>query len=176
MSACLMPHLRPSIHDLTGIAETAARAADEDAALDTVITDVSRALDTRACIFQRVERGWMLMAQARGGLRLSISDLQVALDAVPVDALIDAVDLRPVGEGIWTSMSLKDPNGPLMLLLVSGDWSILDRTLMPFVTSLTLAFTCVREREAKRRAERMLIDGYTMARRLSRLGGVETVC
>ena len=42
--------------------------------------------------------------------------------------------------------------------------------------SLTLAFTCVREREAKRRAERMLIDGYTMARRLSRLGGVETVC
>ena len=167
---------RPSIHDLTGIAQAAARAIDEDAALDTVINDVSRTLDTRACIFRRVERGWMLMAQARGGLRLSISDLQVALDAVPPDALIDAVDLRPVGEGVWTSMSLRDPDGPLMLLLVSGDWTIVDRTLMPFVAALTLAFACVREREARQRAERMLINGYTMARRLSRLGGVDTVC
>src|SRR5205814_9525131 len=132
MSACLMPHLRPSIHDLTGIAETAARAADEDAALDTVITDVSRTLDTRACIFQRVERGWMLLAQARGGLRLSISDLQTALNAVSTDGLVDAVDLRAVGEGLWTSMALNDPDGSMMILLVCGDWTILDRTLSRF--------------------------------------------
>src|SRR3989442_5240093 len=140
---------RPSIHDLTGIGQAAARAIDEDAALDTVINDVSRTLDARACIFRRVERGWMLMAQARGGLRLSISDLQVALDAVPPDALIDAVDLRPVGEGVWTSMSLKDPDGPLMLLLVAGDLTIVELTPMPFVAALTPACSCVRQREAR---------------------------
>src|SRR5205807_6201824 len=136
----------------------------------------SEALGVRACIFQRVERGWMLLAQARGGLRLSISDLQAALNAVSTDGLVDAVDLRAVGEGLWTSMALNDPDGSMMILLVSGDWTILDRTLNPFVATLTLALACVRDRAARRRAERVLIDGYTMARRLSRLGGVETVC
>jgi diguanylate cyclase (GGDEF)-like protein len=171
-----MPDLRASIHDLSDIAQAAARAVDENAALDTVINDVSRALDTRACMFQRVDRGWMLVAQSRGGLRLSTADLQAALDAVPRDAIVDAVDLRPVGESVWTSMTLRDPEGPLMLLLVAGDWTILDRTLMPFVAALTLAFACVRERQARRRAERLLINEYTMARRLSRLGSVDTVC
>jgi diguanylate cyclase (GGDEF)-like protein len=171
-----MPDALSSIHDLTNIAQAAARANDENAALDTVINDVSRALDTRACMFQRVDRGWMLVAQARGGLRLPTADLQPALDAVPRDAIVDAVDLRPLGESMWTSMTLDDPDGPLMLLLVAGDWTILDRTLLPFVASLTLAFGCVRERQARRRAERLLISEYTMARRLSRLGGVETVC
>jgi len=171
-----MPDLRASIDDLSDIAQAAARAFDESAALDAVINDVSRALDTRACIFQRVDRGWMLVAQARGGLHLPTADLQAALDAVPRDSIVDAVDLRPAGESIWTSMTLNDPDGPLMLLLVAGDWTILDRTLLPFVASLTLAFACVRERQARRRAERLLINEYTMARRLSRLGGVDNVC
>jgi len=78
-----MPDLRASIDDLSDIAQAAARAFDESAALDTVINDVSRALDTRACIFQRVDRGWMLVAQARGGLRLPTADLQAALDSLP---------------------------------------------------------------------------------------------
>ena len=168
-----------TINDLTGIAQSAARAVDEDTALDAVIDQVSRALDTRACIFRRVDRGWMLVAQARGGLRLSTADLQSALDAVPRDSTIDAVDLRPLGEGVWTSMALNDPDvtgATTMLLLVAGDWTILDRALMPFVASLTLAFACVRERQAKRRSERLLLNEYMMARRLSRLGGVDTVC
>ena len=106
-----MVESRPTIRDLTGIAQAVARAADRDAALDRLITDLSEALGVRACIFQRVERGWMLLAQARGGLRLSISDLQTALNAVSTDGLVDAVDLRAVGEGIWTSMALNDPDG-----------------------------------------------------------------
>src|SRR5947207_212708 len=137
-----MSDLNLTINDLTSIAQSAARAVDEDAALDGVIDAVSRALDTRACFFRRVERGWMLVAQARGGLRLSTADLQSALDAVPHDAMVDAVDLRPLGEGVWTSMTLNDPDGAqgtMLLLLVAGDWTILDRTLMPFVASLTLA-------------------------------------
>jgi len=170
-----MVHSRHTIRDLTGIAQAVARAADQDAALDRLITDLSEALGSRACIFQRTDRGWMLLGQARGGLRLSISDVQAALDALPSTSLVDAVDLRPLGEGVWTSMSLDDPGGTAMVLLVSGDWTVLDRTLHPFVTTLTLALACVREREARKRTQGVLIDGYTMARRLSRLGGVEAV-
>src|SRR5204862_3191168 len=124
----------------------------------------------------RVEHGWMQVAQARGGLRLSTADLQSALDAVPHDAMVDAVDLRPLGEGVWTSMTLNDPDGPLMLLLVAGDWTVLDRTLIPFVASLTLAFACVRARQAKRRSERLLLNENMMALRVGRLGGVDIVC
>src|SRR5207248_11554491 len=102
--------------------------------------------------------------------------LRAALHLLTTDGLVDACDLRAVGEGIWTSMALNDPDGSMMILLVSGDWTILDRTLNPFVTTLTLALACVRDRAARRRAESVLVDGYTMARRLSRLGGVETVC
>src|SRR6184192_3589269 len=127
-----MQQPRLSIHDLTGIAQAVARAADEQSALDTLIDHVSRALGARACVFQRVERGWMLAAQARGGLRLSIADLQAALDAVPPDAIVDAVDLRAVGEGIWTAMSLKESDASAVMLLVAGDWTILDRTMTPF--------------------------------------------
>jgi diguanylate cyclase (GGDEF)-like protein len=170
-----MVQSRPTIRDLTDIAQAVARAGDEQAALDRLITDLSEALGTRACVFQRTDRGWMLLAQARGGLRLSISDVQAALDSVPASTLVDAVDLRPLGEGVWTSMSLDAADAATMLLLVAGDWTIVDRALHPFVTTLKLALACVREREARKRTECMLIDGYTMARRLSRLGGVEAV-
>jgi len=170
-----MAQLHPAIHDLTSIAHAVARATDHDAALDTLIKDVARTLDTRACLFKRVDRGWMLVAQARGGLRVPISDLQTALNALPTDATIEAVDLRPVGESVWTSMTLHEPGGSIVVLLIAGDWTVLDRALQPFASSLTLALACVRERAAKQRAERVLLDGYKMARRLSRLGGVENV-
>ncbi len=162
------------MHDLTAISEAVARSGDIESAVDLLITEVARTLDARACIVERRERGWMVVAQARGGLRLPLPDLQVALDGLRADALIAAVDLRGVGEGFWTSISLDHGDG-VRLLLIAGDWTILDRTLEPVGAALTLALASVREREARRRAERVLVDGYTMARRLSRLGGVDTV-
>jgi diguanylate cyclase (GGDEF)-like protein len=48
--------------------------------------------------------------------------------------------------------------------------------LMPSAAALAFALASVRERQSRRHAEQLLVDGYTMARRLSRLGGVETVC
>jgi len=167
---------RPALHDLSRIAEAVARATDLQAALDTLVTEISRALDTRACVFQRVERGWMLVTQARGGSRVSHADLRFAPHTVLPDTGTDAPDVRAVGEGVWTSMSLTDPSGSSMTLLVAGEWTILDRSSNPWAALLTFALGSVRDREARRHAERLLVDGYTMARRLSRLGGVDTVC
>src|SRR5205823_4157743 len=113
--------------------------------------------------------------QARGGLRLPVTDLNAALETVASGTAVEAVDLRALGEGVWTAISLADPDAPPLILLASDNWTILDRTINPFAASLALALRCVRERERRHRAERVLVDGYTMARRLSRLGGVDTV-
>ena len=172
----LMLSPRPSIHDLSGVAEAVARTTDLQAAFGTLVTEISQALDTRACIFRRVERGWMLVAQARGGLRVSISDLPLALNTVSPEAATDSLDLRAIGEGVWTSMSLTDPGGSSMTLLVAGEWTMLDRMLNPLAVLLSFALRSVRDREARQHAEQLLVDGYTLARRISRLGGVETVC
>ena len=171
-----MPYPYTSIHDLSNIAETVARATNVQAALDALIAEVSRVLDTCACIFERAERGWMLVAQTRGGLRVSMSDLHVALNGVSSDDLTTVVDLRAIGAGMWTAMSLKDPGGPLMAMLLAGDWTILDSTLNSLAVFLSFALRSVRDREVRRHAERLLVDGYTMARRLSRLGGLDVVC
>jgi diguanylate cyclase (GGDEF)-like protein len=162
--------------DLSLLARTIARADDYSAAFDTVAADASRMLDARVCIFQRQDRGWMLMGQARGGLRVPVSDLRSALDAIPLDAPIAMLDLRAIGEGVWTSLSLDDERGASITMLIAGDWTSHARMLTPSATALAFALASVRERQSRRHAERLLVDGYTMARRLSRLGGVDTVC
>jgi len=166
---------RPSIHELGAIAEAVARATDLQAAFDTLITEVSGTLHTRVCLFQRIDRGWVLIAQTRGGLRVPISDLHLALSSVPADDPTAPVDLQACGEGIWTALSLKDPDGPWMAMLLDVKSTILDDMLTPFAMLLSFAFRCVREREVRRHAERLLGDGYRMARRLSRLGSLEIV-
>ena len=164
-----------SFHDLSSIADAVARAPDLHAAFDALISEISEAWHTRACIFQRVERGWMLLAQTRGGLRVSISDLHAALDSVQTNDVTAAVDLRAVGEGVWTLMSVKDSGGPPMAMLLA-DWRIPDELVGPFSGCLSLAFRRVHERAERRKAERLLLDAYAMGRRLGRLGGLEVVC
>jgi diguanylate cyclase (GGDEF)-like protein len=161
--------------DLTPIADAVGRAADVQGAFDTLIAEISGALHTRACIFQRVERGWALVAQTRGGLGVPISDLHLALNNVPPGDLIARVDLPVLDEGVWTSMSIKDPGGPPLAVLLSGDWTILEG-LSTLALLLSFAFKSVSEREVRRNAERLLVAGYTMARNLGRLGALEIVC
>ena len=171
----VMPGPRPSIHELSAIAEAVARATDLQAAFHTLITEVAGRLRTRAGIFQRIDRGWVLIAQTRGGLRVSVSDLHLALSNVSSDERTAPVDLQPCGEGVWTALSLKDPDGPSMAMLLAVNWTILDDMLTPFAMLLSFALRRVRERDVRRSAERLLGDGYAMARRLSRLDSLEIV-
>jgi diguanylate cyclase (GGDEF)-like protein len=166
---------RPSIHDLSAIAHAVARATDRQTACENLIGELSKALNTRACILQQVDRGWMLLAQTRAGLGVTISDLQLALGGMSPRALATPVDVHSIGEGVWTSIWVEEPGGPLAILL-AGDWTLLERVaLHPLAMLLTFAFRSVDEREARQATERWLIDGFTLARRLSRLGGLELV-
>ena len=111
----------PSFRDLTGVADTVARGVDLPAAFDALVTGLARVLDTRASLFQRVSRGWTLVTQVRGGLQLSVADLHLALDSISTDETTAIVDLRGIGEGLWTSVPLNESGGPPIVLLLAGD-------------------------------------------------------
>jgi diguanylate cyclase (GGDEF)-like protein len=172
----MSPHAaRPSIHDLSAIAHAVARATDRQTAFETLVGELSQALNTRACILQRIDRGWTLVAQTRGGLGVTISDLQLAVGGMSTAETTAAVDSHSIGEGVWTSMRVEDPGGPLAILL-AGDWTLLERVaLNPLAVLLSFALTSLHDRETRQATERWLIDGFAMARRLSRLGGLEPV-
>lgn len=166
----------PSIHTLSRIADAVSRARDLHAALETLMIEVSRELRTRACTFERVERGWALVAQTRGGLRVSISDLHAALSSVSPDDLNAAENPRTIGEDAWTSMLLGDAGGGPVAMLLAGDWTLFGDMLSHLVVLLSLALGSVREREERRRAEQLVRHGYTFGRRLSQLGTLDAVC
>src|SRR3990172_7451585 len=166
---------RPSIHDLSAIARAVARATDRQTALESLIAELSQVLNTRACILKEVDGGWTLVAQTRGGLGVTISDLQLALGGMSAGELTAPVDLHSIGEGIWTSMWVEDSGGPPLAILLAGDWTSSERVLNPLAVFLSFAFRAVHECEARQATERWLLDGFAMARRLSRLGGLEIV-
>jgi two-component system cell cycle response regulator len=165
----------PSFQILTAVADRVARGADLPAAFDSLITGLARALDTRASLFQKVSRGWTLVTQVRGGLQLSVSDLHMALGTISPDESTAIVDLRSIGEGLWTSVPLNDSGGPSIVVLLAGDWTVHKGALDSFAVVLSFALRSVHEREIRRRAERLSFDAYAMGRRLSRLGDLEVV-
>src|SRR5712692_10840084 len=169
-----MLHPRRSIANVRRIAEAVASAPELETAFDRLATELSRALHTRSCVLRRSERGWMLVSQSRGGMRVSLSDLVRAVDTVPSDDPIACIDLGIIAEGPWTSMTLELPDEPARVLL-AGDWTQFGM-LNALGALLSLALRSVHEHQARRRAERLAIGGYAMARRLSRFGGVDIVC
>jgi diguanylate cyclase (GGDEF)-like protein len=141
-----------------------------------LVTEVARILDVPVCAFERGERGWMLAGQVRGGLRLGVSELQAALGNVSDQTPVAALDLRAAGVGLWTAVWLRSGEGPSAVLLLADDWTLHEDAIVSFAIAAGFALTCVRERQIRRRAEELLVDCYRLARRMSRLGGVETVC
>jgi diguanylate cyclase (GGDEF)-like protein len=166
---------RRSRHDLADIAERVAASVDLPTAFDTLVAETSRALKTRACLFQALEEGWILVAQARGGLNVPLAQLNFALSQVSSSALA-TTDLGEIGEVVWTSVPLKYPHGSIMVLLLAGDWTWQAGSLVPLGGVLPFVFKSVEERAGRERAERLLVAGHSMVRRLTQLGDLEVVC
>jgi len=167
---------RLALRGSTAIVQAVGRASDVETALDAVLSEIAVALDTRACLFERLEGGWRLVGQARGGLRLSVGDLQQVLAAISSDAPIAALDLRPSGESVWTSIFVPVASGPSIAILIAGDWTVVDRMLTGLVAMLSLALAAVHDRQARRAADALLVDSYALSRRLGRSNGLEVVC
>jgi diguanylate cyclase (GGDEF)-like protein len=164
---------RPNI-EVERIAGAVAAASDLDSSYDQLIAGLSADRAARVCIFRFGTRGWALVAQSRGGMGVSLSDMLLVLRAVPGDRSIAAINLESTGEGIWTSMMLDVPEAPIMVLL-PGDWTEVE-SFGALRTALSFALRSVQERHLRRRAEQILVDGYQMGRRLSRPGGLDITC
>ncbi len=78
-------------------------------------------------------------------------------------------------QGNTTVVPLGGADDPIVVLAIEGDCSELREPLESGAASLVLALQVVRERAARHEAARLLVDGYAMIRRLSRLGSVEAV-
>jgi diguanylate cyclase (GGDEF)-like protein len=167
-------HSAPSITELNAIADAVAQAADRQAAFENLIVQLTDVLRTRACVLRRADRGWILVSQTRGGLDITVEDLQRAVDTMSRDGSIDPVSVRSIGESTWTAISLHDIDEPIAILL-AGDWTQPERALHPLTKLLSLAFSAVRDRTQRQAAERSMIDGFALARRLSRPAGLEGV-
>ena len=170
----LMLPFCPTMREVSGLAHRIGQAASLDIAFDALIDEVSRACSTRACLFQRIGGNWRLLAQARGGLGLSASEVALASQGFPSDSSIETVDLREIGDRVWTWVPLSNPDEPSMVLLLAGDWTACE-TLTPLATLLSFVLRSVQDRDDKRRAEHLLLEEYALVRRLSRLGATTTV-
>jgi hypothetical protein len=165
-----------SIERLSGIARAIAAAPDLTAALETLATELARALHTRVSVFERAARGWMLAAQSGGRLRATLSDLDALLNARASDPSVAPVDIRLSGEGIWTSVWIEEPGVPAIVVLIAGDWMPAQQTLAALAVLLSFAFRYARERAGRGGTDRILVQSYALGRRLSRAGDVDTVC
>ncbi|HEX4348513.1 MAG TPA: sensor domain-containing diguanylate cyclase [Vicinamibacterales bacterium] len=160
--------------DLKRIGDLVAAAPKTHAALDQLATEVARALDTGTCVFYRADRGWMLAAQSRGGLRLPVAELPGVADMFPRTGSIVTVNLDAFGRGTWTAISL-ETDSSACLLLAAGDLTGVSG-LGQLSAVATLALRAVRERALRQQAEKLLRATYAINRRVSRPHSLESVC
>ncbi len=162
----LQPELSPLL--VTGVAESVCRAGDVRQALEAITSELFRTVGTRAVIFERVDGRWTPVAGTDGGRgsllppELSFRDRRV-------------VRLGAGAGAFTTALSLSVGAEPDLVLMLDGDWTSAQDALTVWSLVLAHALQTIRERDVTRRSERLLVRGYAMARRLSRVGDVSTV-
>jgi diguanylate cyclase (GGDEF)-like protein len=165
-----MPPARTSFHELAHIAEAVVRAPDVRGALNVVVHELSRVLQTEAYVLELTDRQWTVVKSTRQAPPLP----RALLDHLPIIEPFPA-HRRDTSGGGWLALSLSAPDTPPLALLIPGEWSELHDALADWSRVTAFALAAVRERELRTGVEQLLVGGYAMARRLSRLGTVELV-
>jgi diguanylate cyclase (GGDEF)-like protein len=165
-----MPPARTSFHELAQVAEDAAAAPHLSGALQAVVCGVARILHIDAYIINRSEPHAVVVASRQApALSRTLVESLPRLDTAQPVPLRDAVGRE------WLMLSLSATKRPQLVLLLPGNWQESHDALTDWARLTAFAIASVRERERRRDAERLLIGGYSSARRLSRLGTVEAV-
>jgi diguanylate cyclase (GGDEF)-like protein len=159
---------------LSDIVSAVVASANLPAAFDAMARALSASMNSRVSILQQTHRGWALVAQSQGGMRISLTDLHAALEGHQACGLVTAIDLHAIGEGVWTLLTLGEVKGAPVAILLAADWTGREG-LEPMVTALWASLLAVQERQVRGRVERLLVDAYAMGRRLSRMGGLDLV-
>ena len=161
----LQPELSPLL--VTGVAEGVSRAADLRQALEAITNELFRLVGTRAVVFERIDATWTPIAGLEAGRdHLIAADLAFRGHRV--------VRLGIAGAHT-TALSLSIGADPDFVLMLDGDWTASQDALTVWSLVLAHALQSVRERDFTQKSESLLVRGYAMARRLSRVGDVSTV-
>lgn len=163
-------------HDLSSLsfaltAANVARVASLDAAYDLVRQDIFKQLLALSCVLEWTGDRWT--ARTDESPESAMVDFAARRSSSPASSLNFSVHHGPLGTA--TIVPLSGADGPRVVLAIEGDWSHLREPLSDGAMLLSLALQVVRERATRLEAARLLVDGYAMIRRLSRLGSVEAV-
>lgn len=165
----LQPQVSP--HLVADLADAVGKAVNLRHAYESIIHELFLRVGTRAVILERCGPVWMPIAGGADGDQPAPPAAEgLALGGVRV------VRLQGPGDSLATAVSLSTTDEDrAAVLLLNGDWSGAQDALSMWSLVLTYALESVRAREVTRRAEGLLVRGYSMARRLSRLGDVDRV-
>lgn len=160
-------HLLP----LATTAVNASGAAHLDAAYRVVCEDIVKHLLARSAIAEWTGTQWTLRTATSpdSAIDYFINDGNASANCSEPFFVYQSV----LGE--VTLLPLQAPDAPRLVLAIEGDWSYLRDGLVAGAPLIALGLQVVRERVTRQENASLLVDGYAMIRRLSRLGTVEAV-
>jgi diguanylate cyclase (GGDEF)-like protein len=164
----LQPELSPLL--VADIAEAVGTAADLRHAYESIIGALYRAVGTRAVILERCGSVWVPVAGGADGSGPS----HTAAEAVAFSGT-RVMRVAAAGDRVATAVSLSARADRGVALMLDGDWTGAQDVLSAWSLILSYALESVRARDVTRRAEGLLVRGYAMVRRLSRVGNVDSV-
>jgi hypothetical protein len=147
-----MPSARTSFHALAHITEIAARAPQFVSALETVVCESGRVLQTDVYALELVEQHWSVAAATPKAPPLSRAFLaQLTLP----DSYTPAVHRDPAGRD-WLAISLSTPWAAGIALLLPHDRIDSHDLLSDWARLTAFALGALRERDLRRKAEQLV--------------------
>jgi diguanylate cyclase (GGDEF)-like protein len=152
-----------------GLAEAVSKAANVRQACELVVNELGRTPGVPAVILKRHGAAWApALAVPEGGRAWHVTAADLTF---PGESRV----LKYVStEGVATAVLLSAEGEHDLVLMLEGDHTN-GGALANWSLALAQAFRSVGQRDAARRTQRLLVRGYAMARRLSRVSDVDTV-
>jgi diguanylate cyclase (GGDEF)-like protein len=164
-----MPLPELSFLDTARIATAIVDAPNLGAAFELAAGEFSRLFGVLPQFYEKRDETWVRAADHPDN---RTTDVPLVLRPLPTG--LAALLTTPAG-GRVTQISLTGPHGPPVAMVLDGDWTDSGEASSRCALAMSLALDAVRERDATRHAQRLLLRGYAMARRLGRLGSVDAV-
>jgi diguanylate cyclase (GGDEF)-like protein len=163
----LEPQLAPLV---AGLADAVSKSVDVRQAFEVVASEFRRALGISAVFLRRQGATWSPAHASRDVSRAwRVTSEELVFSGESRVAKIKGPD------GPATAILLSPDRERDLVLVLEGDLTSSSDVLADWSLALAHALKVVRARDAAKRTEQLLIRGYAMARRLSRVSNVDTV-
>ena len=150
------------------IADAVVAAGDLPHAYHAITSELFRAIGTRAAVLVRMGPAWTPVSGSEESRVARAWTAEIVFSG-------KRVQLLTLGGGPATAISLSTTSPQDIVLMLDGDWTAAEDALSVWSLVLSYAIESVRTRAVTQKSESLLVQGYAMARRLSRVTNVDTV-